>query len=292
MKRVIVILTGAFIMTVLYGCAGTNAAQGTAGSIAKSVQAERTASEQVILDWKDRSIGEVAAPLWLLPAVRGDWNMFKGTWSDTGNKILKIGAAQNARQNVAMTIADVQYAARIANQLKQSVLTKAAISLGSGGEFDVVNDAATKTMVSIAGQERVTEFWQKIETTDDNGQRKIVYNYYVVYACEPSVWDSLVAKYLFDITGQLQDTKTQKVIAGMFKEIDEETKYERAKSEAQFKAETTAQQTALTAANKTGGMSKQEQAAAYKSGDKTKIAAASVTTADTDYVAALAALAN
>jgi hypothetical protein len=166
-----------------------------------------------------------------------------------------------------MTIADVQYAARLANQLKQSVLTKAAITMDSdGGEFYAVNDAATKTTVSIAGQERLTDFWQKIETADDRGKKTIVYNYYVVYACDGAVWDQLVAKYLGDLTGQLTDQKAKRTIAAMFKEIDEETKYERARSEEEFRAEIAAQTQAL----KSGGDSG----------------------ADADYVAALALLAN
>jgi len=259
-----------------------------AQSAAISTQAKKTAAGYAILDWQNRGIGEDAAPGWLLSAARGDWEQFKTTWKIEGDKVLKLGVAQNTTQNVAMTIADVQYAARLANQLKQTVLTRAAISMDSAGEFDAVNDAATKTMVSIAGQERLTDFWQKIETADDTGKKTIVYNYYVVYACDTAVWDQLVAKYLSDVTGQLPEKKTQQTIAAMFKEIDEATKYEQAKTEETFKAEVAAQVTAL----KTGGLSPAEQRAAYQSNDPARIAAASATKADADYVAALETLAN
>jgi hypothetical protein len=288
MKRTVILVAVMVMGLTLSACKTTGKTQSAASSAKISAQAERTAANQVILDWKDRSLGEIAAPLWLLPAIRGDWSQFKETWKVGDGKILKIGAAQNARENTAMTIADVQYAARLANQLKQTVLTRAAISLGSDGEFDAVNDAATKTLVSIAGQERLTDFWQKIETTGENGKKTTVYNYYVVYACDENVWSNLVAKYLYDVIGVLPETKTQQTMAAMFKEIDESLKSEKPKSEVVFKAEITAQQTAL----QTGGMSPADQRAAYKSGDPVKAAAASTTQADANYIAALAMLAG
>jgi hypothetical protein len=246
--------------------------------------AEETASNQKVLDWSNRGLGEMASPSWLLPALRGNWKPFKEEWPVNSNKILKIGAAQAAQLNSAQTIADVQYAARLASQLKQMVLTRAAISLGSDGEFETVQDAATKTMVNMAGQERLTDFWQKIEVKE-NGKKNTYYVYYVVYACDSAVWDQLVAKYLFDIVGQLPDKKTQQTIAAMFNEIDAETKSEKEKTEAQFKADIAAQQAAI---RQTAPQTTAEVRAAYKSGDSAKIAAASTTKADVDYVAALA----
>ncbi|GHT83713.1 hypothetical protein FACS1894137_05590 [Spirochaetia bacterium] len=92
-----------------------------------------------------------------------------------------------------------------------------------------------------------------------------------------------VAKYLRDIIGQVPDTKAQQTIAGMFNEINAEVKYEREKSEAQFKAELAAQVQAL----KQGPQSVSAQREAYRSGDPAKIAAAGTTAADTDHIAAL-----
>jgi hypothetical protein len=77
-------------------------------------------------------------------------------------------------------------------------------------------------------------------------------------------------------------------MAAMFKEIDAATKAEKPVSETQFKLEITAREAALAS----GGVPKEEQRAAYRSGDPAKAAAASTTPADKDYVAALAALAK
>jgi hypothetical protein len=284
MKKMMITWCAALAAIAVMGSCGST--QRAASSAAVSVQAARTADNMVILDWKDRSLGELAAPVWLLSAVRGDWKPFKETWTVAPGKILKLGASNNAMQNTAMTIADVQYAARLANQLKQSVLTRAGISLGSDGEFDAVNDAATKTLVTIAGQERLTDFWQKVELTDSNGKKQTAYNYYVVYACDEAIWDQLVGKYIFDVVGQLPEKKTQQTIAGLFKEIDEATKAEKPLSEEEFRKEVAAREAAL----ERGGVPKAEQRAAYRSGDPVNAAAASTTPADKDYVAALSAL--
>jgi hypothetical protein len=203
------------------------------------------------------------------------------------DKVLKVGISRAPALNAAQTIADVQYAARLANQLKQSVIAKAAITLGSDDQFSVVNDAATKTIVDIAGQERLTDFWQLNETVDKNGKTLTAYNYYVVYACDPDVWSKLVAKYLYDLTDKISDQQAKRTIAGMFAEIDAETRRDAEKSEAEFAAEIRARQAALVTP-----IAPAAQRAAYRSGDGAKIAAAGTTAADTDYITALAALAG
>jgi len=253
-----------------------------------SAQAERTADEFRIVDWKDRSIGEIASPVWLYPAVRGNWNLFKSEWPVSSSKVLKIGVARHATLNGAQTVADVQYASRLANQLRQAVLARAGISLGSDGEFDVVNNAVTQAQVTMAGQERVTDFWQLVETTGADGRKSRMYNFWVVYACDSAVWDQLTAKYIYDVVGKLPDTKTQQTIAGMFNEINADTKFEREKSEAQFKMELAAQQKALQEPPKTAS----EIRIAFQSNDPLVRAAAGTTAADSDYIAALLAIAG
>jgi hypothetical protein len=253
-----------------------------------SEEALKTADKQRILDWKDRGLGEDASPDWLLPAVRGNFSIFKSDWQIAGDKVLKVGVARADRLNAAQTIADVQYAARLANQLKQSVLSRAAISLQSDDQFATVQDAATKTKVDIAGQDRLTDFWQLLETADSQGRNTRVYMYYVVYACDHDVWSKLVAKYLYDIVDNVPQQEAKRQIAGMFAEIDAETKSEKEKSEQVFREEVRAQLNALNAPQQNPA----DQRTAYRSGDSVKIAAAGVTRADADYIAALAAIAG
>jgi hypothetical protein len=261
-------------------------APGSAGAVA-SAEAKKTADPGRVIDWANRGLGEDASPAWLLPALRGNFRVLKQDWQIRDDKTLKVGVTRAPALNAAMVIADVQYAARLANQLKQAVTTKAAITLGSDDQFSVVNDAATKTTVSIAGQERLMDFWQQLENTDSDGRKTRVYHYYVVYACDPDIWSKLVAKYLLDVTGNIQDQRTKQTVAAMFNEIDAETRYERERSEAEFAAEIRAQQAALQSP-----VPPAARRDAYRSGDPAKIAAAGVTKADADYIAALAAIAG
>jgi hypothetical protein len=303
-KRTMIAVCAAFAVLLAAGCASGPApaavsesapaspptfvqnAPGSQAAVA-SEEAKRTADSQRVIDWANRGLGEDASPAWLLPALRGNFRVFKQDWQIRDDKVLKVGVSRAPALNAAMAIAEVQYAARLANQLKQAVTTKAAITLGSDDQFSVVNDAATKTTVSIAGQERLTDFWQQIETTDSDGRKTRAYQYYVVYACDPDVWSKLVAKYLVDVTGNIQDQKAKQTIASMFKEIDAETRYERERTEAEFTAEIRAQQAALQSP-----IPPAAQRDAYRSGDPARIAAAGVTKEDTDYIAALAAIAG
>jgi len=287
-----VLLAVLVVMMSLASCKTTKPtaaeAQAEKSSPKLSSQAEKAADDFRIVDWKDRSIGEIAVPLWLYPAVRGNWNNFKSEWPVNSSKVLKISVARNATLNGAMTIADVQYAARLASQLKLAVLTRAGISLGSDGEFDTVNNAVTQAQVNVAGQERLTDFWQLVETTGADGKKSRMYSYWVVYACDSAIWDQIAAKYIYDVVGKLPDTKTQQTIAGMFNEINAETKFEREKSEAQFKMELAAQQKALQEPPKTSS----ELRIAFQSNDPAVRAAAGTTAADADYIAALLAIAG
>jgi hypothetical protein len=290
MKKISCLITltaSAFMVLAMLGSCSSTPKTAAEASESASAQAGKTANKQRVADWKDRSLGEEASPAWLLAAERGDWSAFRSNWKIDPAEVLQIGASQGATLNAAQTIAEVQYAAHVASELKQTVLSKAAISLNSQGDFETVNDAATKTTVTFSGQQPLTNFWQEIETTDDNGTKKTVYNYYVVYEYSPDVWSQIVAKYLYDVVGQMPKTQAQKTMAGMFKEIDAATSQQQPISQSQLQANVQAQKAALASP-----MTPAQQYQAYKSGDPAQAAAAGTTSADTNYVAALSALAN
>jgi hypothetical protein len=251
-------------------------------------EAQRTADSQRVRDWKNRGLGEDSSPAWIMPASRGNWKIFKQDWEMRSDKVLKIYQFQAPRLNAALTIAEVQYMGHLARELKTTVLNEAGSALDQASdEYDAVNNAVLKAKVTLAGHERLTDFWQLIETTDPSGKKVSVYNVYVVYAYDPDVWSKIVAKYLSDVVQEIPNRETQRTIAAMFQKIDEETRYPPEKSEAQFRAEIRAQQAALQRP-----LSEAARREAYRSGDPVKIAAASVTPDDVDYIAALAALAG
>jgi hypothetical protein len=220
-------------------------------------------------------------------------------------------------RNAALTQADLNFAAQLAVELHATFLTRAGGAsdneLGDG-ELATVRNSALEAKATVAGFQKVAEFWQQQEVTGTDGRKRVQYAAYTVYACPPDVWDKLLAKYLMDIVGQLPDKKTQQVVAGMFEEFKADTRREEEKTEAQWLAEIAAQKQAVenqqqvamaqtpaaiveaTVAGEVAQTQAIEDArtlrAAVRSGNPLAIAAATIAASDFDAVAALAAAAG
>jgi hypothetical protein len=278
------VIAGLLIVSFV-GCAShAKPLNGSAES--REAKVEVAPTKQVVLDWSDRSMGQESAPVWLKPLVinKND-KPFKDAMGIGANDIVKFNVATNIKRNTAMTIADVQFAVNLARELKTNVLAEAANALDPDtGEFDVVNVATTRTKVTLTGWNRAADFWQEIETVNPaTNEKSRVFQYYIVYTTSADIWDKLVAKYLLDVVGQLPEKKTQQTMAKLLNELQNDTRKEEARSDAQFRAELEAQQLALKTV--TNAVDRQ---AALKTGDPAKIAAAATTPDDGDYLAALA----
>jgi septum formation inhibitor MinC len=276
-----------------------------------------SANKMVVRDWSDRSIGEVANPAWLLSARRGKFDAFKSEFGIDPSYICRVGTGTNVNRNAALNQADVLFAAQLAQELRQKVEVRAANAMDSeidDGEYAGVRNAALEAKVTMAGFQRVTDFWQQQEVTGADGRKQVRYVAYIIYAVQPDAWDKVVARYLMDIVGQLPEKKTQQAIAGMFEELKEDTRREVGKTEAQWRAEIEAQKQAVenqqqlamaqtpggVVAARAAGETARTQAiedartlrTAIRSGDPVAIAAATVSAGDYDAVAALAAAAG
>jgi hypothetical protein len=262
----------------------------------------------VVRDWSNRSMGIPVTPAWLQAlVVNGNSNPIKQEFGINGSNRVKYILAQNRNRESARVQAGLLFAAKTANELKQYVVTGAG-SVLDGGELDIVEEIATATKVTIAGNETVADFWQLVETEDlATRQKTQEYLYYIVYSMEEATWKALVRKYTNDIIGQLPDRAVQTKVAQAFGDIDAAASRETAMTEAQFIVQVDAQrqaaerayeleqaringQTAVGVAAATpAAQTKQE---IYVSGDPAKIAAASVTAADVDWIQALSTAAS
>jgi hypothetical protein len=286
------------------------------GDTASESNATVAANPAVIRDWMDRSIGEVANPAWLLTARRGNYTAFKSDFNINPGYECRQGTGNNVNRNAALIQAELNFATKLAMELRTTFFYEAGGS-NSGitdGELATAMNAAINAKVTVAGFQRVAEFWQQQEVTGADGRKQNRYVAYIFYACPPDVWDQIVAKYLFDIVGRLPDNKSQQAIAGMFEDFKADSRREDEKSEAQWRAEVEAQKQAaenqhqLAMAQTPGGVVAAQSAgqsaqtktvedartlrAAIRSGNPVAIAAAAVTAADYDAVAALAAAAG
>jgi hypothetical protein len=321
MNRITWFFVASIAVIVLAGCASNpESVASQPGSFENGPRSENvteSADRMVIRDWSDRSIGEIANPAWLLSARRGNFTAFKADFGIDPEYMCRAGTGINVNRNAALIQADVLFAAQLAQELRQTVLTRAGVASDSeidDGEYAAVRNAALEAKVTLAGFRQVTDFWQQQEVTDANGRKQVRYAAYIIYACPSDVWDQLVAKYLMDIVGQLPEKKTQQAVAGLFEELKADTRREVEKTEAQWRAELEAQRQAVenqqqlamaqtpggVVAARAAGETAQTQAieegrtlrTAIRSGDPVAIAAATVAAGDSDAVSALAAAAG
>jgi septum formation inhibitor MinC len=325
MNRIRLFFAASIAAIVLAGCGSKpqsieSVPRGETGAFERAPSGEHVteaANRLLIRDWSDRSIGEVANPVWLLSARRGNFDAFKADFRIDPAYMCRVGTGINVNRNAALIQADVLFAAQLAQELREKVLTRAGAASDrdiDDGEYAAVRNAALEANVTVAGFRQVTDFWQQQEVTGTDGRKQVRYAAYIVYACPSDVWDKLVATYLMDIVGRLPEKKTQQEIAGMFEELKMDTRREVEKSEAQWRAEIEAQKQAaknqqrLAMAQTPGGVVAARAAGdaaqtktleeartlrtAIRSGNPVAIAAAAVTAADYDAVAALAAAAG
>jgi hypothetical protein len=311
MKKQFFVICAALLFAVVLSSCGSapskpaEAPPNPKAAESKEANIEVEPTKQVILDWANRSAGEDSRPSWLRSLVKGNAGPFKEDFGISQDHVVRFTVFQNNNRNVAGTVADVQFAAQLANELKRDVLTEMGASLNDAGEFEAVNNAATRTKLTIAGYQRASDFWQEVETKNlETGEEERSYIYYIVYDFAPQVWDQVVAKYLLDVVGQVPDTKAKQKIGSMLNELKADTQSakdrEEEVSDREWLAEQQARQKAADAiiaknkAKEAGANAAAAQAnaaaiqAAYKSGASEQ-AAASVAAEDTDWVSALSA---
>jgi len=199
------------------------------------------------------------------------------------------------------------FSQRIANELKQYVVSGQASSL-SQGQMQIVEQVTNTTKVTVTGARALPDFWQYIEK-DDNGVKTRSYVWYSVYAIDGNTWSQVVAKYLFDVAGQIPDPAVKKQIANSFSEIDQKAKHGEELSDAEFKqkldlmnkqvdnlqqqdmAKINQQTVQSVAASNVAVADANALKAAYASGNPAIVAAASLTANDIDWVNALRSMA-
>jgi len=302
-KSLIIAVVIVLAAIIAAGCTGAPSSREDIRGQQSAANVNIQANSSTILDWSNRNLGEESVPAWLKPLVRGNTQVVKQEFSLNSAARVKYSLAQRANRDEARVQAGLLFAAQIANELKQYVVTAASQNLDQG-QMDIVEEITTATKINITGNQRVTDFWQLVETTDNNsGARVREYLYYVVWSIEESIWSQLVRKYVNDVIGQIPDRRVQTQVANAFGEIDAASKREREMSDAEFqqtidlryRAASDAQSREMARINSgtTVAVAQAEadsraRYAAYRSGNPTVAAIASTTADDIDWISALA----
>ena len=197
----------------------------------------------VVIDWTDRTLGEIAAPTWLKNMRRGNSDTFKEQWSLDSGRVVKVSMATGKTEATAQALSRAGFAYTQAAELSQKVIGRVGQGLNDLGQLEAVYVAASETKADMTGLREETGFYQKVRTTKaGTKEQSEQYIYYTVYSMNKATWDALCRKYLMDVMGiEGLETETQKKIGALFSEMkedaDKKDAAKQAEEEALYKAQ-------------------------------------------------------
>ena len=199
--------------------------------------------DKVVVDWTDRTLGEIAAPTWLKNMRRGNSDTFKEQWGLDSNRVVKISMATGKTEATAQALSRAGFAYVQAAELNQKVIGRVGQGLNDIGQLEAVYVAASESKADMTGLREETGFFQKVRTTKaGTKEQSEQYICYTVYSMDKATWDALCRKYLMDLMGtEGLETETQKKIGALFSEMkedaDKKDAAKQAEEEALYKAQ-------------------------------------------------------
>lgn len=222
MKKITTLIPFAFLAFALVSCTTT-----------KNVETAKSpvnATESQITDWSNRNLDAEAKPEWLKKLVCGNSDEFKKQFGIKSDYVIKYGVASTKTRDSALAASRVNYNAMRAEELKTKVISKGASNLNDEGYTDALSGAATLAKVDLSGHELVTQFWQKVETTEDD-VKNTEYICYSVYKISKEAWANTLKGFLAQVIPAIPDSKSQLEMAQNIQSLYDETTHEQELSE-------------------------------------------------------------
>ena len=203
----------------LSGCATTKVISDPVNKV--EVGSDDEVDKVVVVDWTDRTLGEIAAPTWLKNMRRGNSDTFKEQWGLDSNRVVKISMATGKTEATAQALSRAGFAYTQAAELNQKVIGRVGQGLNDVGQLEALFVAASETKADMTGLREEAGFFQKVRTTNaETGAKTEQYIYYTIYSMSKETWDALCKKYLMDMMGGANlETETQKKIGALFSEM-------------------------------------------------------------------------
>lgn len=239
MKKVIFVCAAAALVLGMSGCTSTKVAPDPS----LNVNVDDDVDKVVVIDWTDRTLGEVAAPQWLKNMRRGNSDTFKQAWGTDANRVVKVSMATGKTEATAQALSRAGFAYTQAAELSQKVIGRVGQGLNDVGQLEAVYVAASETKADMTGLREETGFFQKVRTTKaGTKEQSEQYIYYTVFSMDKGTWDNLCKKYLMDVMGGADlTTETQKKVGALFSEMkedaDKKDAAKQAEEEALYKAQ-------------------------------------------------------
>lgn len=233
MKKVFVVCAAAALVLGMAGCASTKSVDPTL-----KINVDDGVDKVVVIDWTDRTLGEVAAPQWLKNMRRGNSDTFKQQWGTDANRVVKVSMATGKTEATAQALSRAGFAYTQAAELSQKVIGRVGQGLNDVGQLEAVYVAASETKADMTGLREEAGFFQKVRTTKaGTKEQSEQYIYYTVYSMDKGTWDNLCKKYLMDVMGGADlTTETQKKVGALFSEMKEDADKKDAAKQAEEEA--------------------------------------------------------
>lgn len=238
MKKVFVVCVAAALVLGMLGCASTKSVDPTL-----KINVDDGVDKVVVIDWTDRTLGEVAAPQWLKNMRRGNSDTFKQQWGTDANRVVKVSMATGKTEATAQALSRAGFAYTQAAELSQKVIGRVGQGLNDVGQLEAVYVAASETKADMTGLREESGFFQKVRTTKaGTKEQSEQYIYYTVFSMDKGTWDNLCKKYLMDVMGGADlTTETQKKVGALFSEMkadaDKKDSAKQAEEEALYKVQ-------------------------------------------------------
>lgn len=238
MKKVFVVCAIAALVLGMTGCASTKSVDPTL-----KINVDDGVDKVMVIDWTDRTLGEVAAPQWLKNMRRGNSDTFKQQWGTDANRVVKVSMATGKTEATAQALSRAGFAYTQAAELSQKVIGRVGQGLNDVGQLEAVYVAASETKADMTGLREEAGFFQKVRTTKaGTKEQSEQYIYYTVFSMDKGTWDNLCKKYLMDVMGGADlTTETQKKVGALFSEMkadaDKKDSAKQAEEEALYKAQ-------------------------------------------------------
>lgn len=245
MKKTITnVMVAGTLMALVLGLSGCGTTKVISAPVNKvEVDSDDEVDKVVVVDWTDRTLGEIAAPTWLKNMRRGNSDTFKTQWGMDSNRVVKVSMATGKTEATAQALSRAGFAYTQAAELSQKVIGRVGQGLNDMGQLEAVYVAASETKADMTGLREETGFYQKVRTTKaGTKEQSEQYIYYTVYSMDKATWDALCRKYLMDVMGtEGLETETQKKIGALFSEMkedaDKKDAAKQAEEEALYKAQ-------------------------------------------------------
>lgn len=205
---------------VLAGCGSTS-------NVAKS---DVNATSSNITDWSNRNLDVEAKPSWLKKLVCGNSEEFKKQFGVAQSDVVKYGVGTAKTRDASLAASRVNYNAMRAEELRTKVVSEAAATLNNEGYTEATSNAATLAKVDLSGHELVTQFWQKVETTE----KDVTNTEYICYSVYKISNESLVntlKSFLAQVIPSIPDSKAQVKMAETIQSLYDDTAHEKEVSE-------------------------------------------------------------